>query len=121
MREALEASGLALIQLVTPVTPRERLARLCRESRGFVYAVTATGTTGGTAGASEGLFAYLDGLRAVSSLPVMAGFGIQRREQVEEIASHADGIIVGSALIEAMERGERPAAFLNRLLSNDAE
>ncbi len=121
MRDALDAEGLALIQLVTPVTPRERLIRLCSASRGFVYAVTMTGTTGGTSGVSVGLAGYLDGLRAISPLPVMAGFGIQRREQVEEIASHADGIIVGSALIEALERGERPAAFLRRLMPNGSD
>jgi tryptophan synthase alpha chain len=121
MRGPLDSNGLALIQLVTPVTPRERLIRLCNESRGFVYAVTMTGTTGGASGVSAGLSGYLDGLRAISPLPVMAGFGIQRREQVEEIASHADGIVVGSALIEALDRGERPAAFLSRLMSNGLE
>ncbi len=122
MREALDSEGLALIQLVTPVTPEERLARLCNASRGFVYAVTMTGTTGGAAvGYASGLAEYLDRLRALSPLPVIAGFGIQRADQVAEIAPHADGIVVGSALIEALERGEPAAAFLERLVANGSE
>jgi tryptophan synthase alpha chain len=117
-REAFEKEGLALIQLVTPVTPHERLVRLCRASRGFVYAVTMTGTTGGAPGDSPGMIEYLDRLRAISPLPVLAGFGIQRPEQVRALSAHADGIVVGSALIEALERGESPAAFLHRLIED---
>jgi len=113
-RAALDARGLALVQLVTPATPRERLRDLTAASSGFVYAVTRTGTTGAGELPAE-LADYLDAVKAVSKVPVCAGFGVRERAQVELIGRHADGVIVGSALVEVLERGEDPAAFLRSL------
>jgi tryptophan synthase alpha chain len=115
LRSALDACGLALIQLVTPATPAGRAARLCEASRGFVYAVTVRGITGGAQAADSGVGEYLDRLRAVSPLPVCAGFGVRGREQVRGLSGHADGVIVGSALVEALEAGRDPVAFLQSL------
>ncbi len=117
LRTALEARGLALIQLVTPTTPPERLKVLCAASRGFVYAVTMTGTTGGTKELPASVGSYLDQVRELSSLPVCAGFGVRRAEQVSSLAPHADGVIVGSALVEQLESGGDPVAFLRGLRS----
>ena len=115
IRAALEAKGLGLIQLVTPATPDERLATLCAASRGFVYAVTITGITGGDAGLPADLAGYLDKVSAVSDIPVCAGFGIRESGDVAAVGAHAAGAIVGSALVEVLERGEDPTAFLNSL------
>jgi tryptophan synthase alpha chain len=115
IRAALEAKGLGLIQLVTPATPEERLATLCDASRGFVYAVTITGITGGDAGLPADLAGYLDKVSAVSDIPVCAGFGIREAGDVAAVGAHAAGAIVGSALVEVLERGEDPTAFLNSL------
>jgi tryptophan synthase alpha chain len=115
LRAALSPHGLALVQMVTPVTPVERLAMLCRASEGFVYAVTMTGTTGKTVAVPQDVLAYLDRVRKVSPLPVCAGFGIRNREQVQRLAGHVDGIVVGSALVEVLERGEDPGEFLRGL------
>lgn len=112
---ALSARGLALVQMVTPVTPAERQRTLCAASQGFVYAVTMTGTTGRTVAVPDEVIRYLDGVRSVSPLPVCAGFGIRSREQVERLRSHVDGVIVGSALVECLERNEDPARFLRTL------
>jgi tryptophan synthase alpha chain len=112
---ALDERGMALVQLVTPVTPADRLELLCRRSQGFVYAVTVTGTTGGDAGGNAAMLEYLDRVRAVAPVPVLAGFGIRTAVQVQALASHADGVIVGSALIEVLERGDDPIAFLRAL------
>ncbi|HEU4617622.1 MAG TPA: tryptophan synthase subunit alpha [Gammaproteobacteria bacterium] len=109
---ALDAAGLALVQLVTPATPAERLRRLCEASTGFVYAVTRTGITGAGQGLKDELAAYLDAVKSASSLPVCAGFGVRTPEHVELIGRHADGVIVASALVELLERGGDPAAFL---------
>lgn len=114
-RAALETSGLGLIQLVTPATPDERLARLCDASRGFVYAVTITGVTGGETGLPDDLARYLDKVSGLSALPVCAGFGIRAATDVGAVGRHAAGAIVGSALVEALERGDDPAVFLNSL------
>lgn len=114
LREPLEAQGLALVQLVTPATPEARLLKLARASRGFLYAVTRTGITGGGA-LPGGLADYLDKVTAVSPLPVCAGFGIRKPEDVAAVGRHAAGAIVGSALVEVLERGEDPGTFLREL------
>lgn len=114
LRAACAASGVGLVQLVTPVTPPERLAALAGASRGFVYTVTMTGVTGGEALPTD-LTAYLARVRAAARAPVCAGFGIRRPEQVTALAGHADGVIVGSAVIDTLARGGDPVAFLNGL------
>jgi len=111
---ALEPHGLALVQMVTPATPPERLKRLCAASSGFVYAVTRTGVTGDAALPPE-TAEYLAAVKAASRLPVCAGFGVRRADQVELLGAHADGAVVGSALVEVLERGEDPALFLRSL------
>ena len=112
---ALEPLALALVQLVTPATPAQRLQRLCAASQGFVYAVTRLGITGGEATLPPETKDYLAAVKAASTLPVCAGFGVRRPEQVAMIGAHVDGVIVGSALVEVLERGADPAAFLRSL------
>lgn len=115
LRVALESEGVGLIQLVTPATPGHRLKVLAGVSKGFVYAVTITGITGGDAGLPPDLADYLDKVAASSGLPVCAGFGIRSADDVANVGRHAAGAIVGSALVEVLERGEDPAAFLRTL------
>ncbi len=112
---ALAAEGVGLIQLVTPATPVERMKVLAGASRGFLYAVTITGITGGDSGLPAELADYLDQVSDLSELPVCAGFGIRTAEDVVNVGKHAAGAIVGSALVEALERGEDPGAFLLQL------
>ncbi|HTC38956.1 MAG TPA: tryptophan synthase subunit alpha [Steroidobacteraceae bacterium] len=120
LHQALEAEGLALVQMVTPVTPPERLKMLCREAKGFVYAVTMTGTTGRPA---DGKFSdvplevleYMDRVKQLSRVPVCAGFGIRSARQVARFAPHVDGVVVGSALVETLEKGDDVRAFLKSL------
>jgi tryptophan synthase alpha chain len=115
MRGALDREGLALVQMVTPVTPPERMRMLCEASQGFVYAVTMTGTTGRSVAVPEEVLAYMDRVREVSPVPVCAGFGIRSAEQVARMRGHVDGVVVGSALVEVLERREDPADFLGSL------
>lgn len=112
---ALDAKGLALVQLVSPITAPARLAAAAKASRGFLYAVNVTGITGGAVEGSGALKAYLGRCVEASGVPVCAGFGIRRPEQVRDLGSVVPGVIVGSALVEALERGESPAAFLEAL------
>ena len=88
---------------------------LCKHAEGFVYAVTMTGTTGKQVATPSEVLRYMDGVRAVSNVPVCAGFGIRTRDQVQAIKGHADGVVVGSALVEVLERGEDPVKFLKSL------
>jgi tryptophan synthase alpha chain len=115
LRKALDAKGVAMIQMVTPVTKPERLKQLCEASQGFVYAVTMTGTTGKNVSIPIEVVSYLDRVRSLTKTPVCAGFGIRSREQVELLRGHVDGVVVGSALVEVLERGGNPTEWLGTL------
>jgi tryptophan synthase alpha chain len=115
LRSALAPHGLALVQMVTPVTPPERLARVASASQGFVYAVTMTGTTGHVIAAPRDIADYLVRVRAAALVPVCAGFGIRSREQVDALRGLVDGVIIGSALVEVVERGESAQQWLATL------
>jgi tryptophan synthase alpha chain len=115
LHQALAAEGLALVQMVTPVTGAERLTELCAASEGFVYAVTMTGTTGKAVTIPPETLDYLARVRQRAALPVCAGFGIRSREHIARLKGHVDGVIVGSALVEVLERGDDPAAWLAAL------
>jgi tryptophan synthase alpha chain len=115
LRRALDAHGLALVQFVTPVTPEARLTTLCEGTSGFIYAVTMTGTTGKNVAVPQDVLDYFARVKRVSPYPVCAGFGIRSHDQVAKLAPHVDGVIVGSALVEVIERGDDPAAFLRAL------
>ena len=115
LRAALAKTGVALVQMVTPVTTPTRLAEVCAASEGFVYAVTMTGTTGKSVAVPDTVLDYLDRVTAASPVPVCAGFGIRSREQIEKLRGHVAGVVVGSALVEVLERGEDPTAWLQGL------
>lgn len=115
LRAALNSRDVSLVQFVTPVTPVERMKMLCEASQGFLYAVTMTGTTGKNVAVPQEALDYFDQVRKLSPVPVCAGFGIRSREQVAKLRSHVDGVIVGSALVEVLERGEDPAQWLASL------
>jgi tryptophan synthase alpha chain len=113
-RSTLVNAGLASIQLVTPLTEAGRRAALLEASTGFVYAVTRVGTTGSTVDVGP-VLEFLDELRVESRVPVCAGFGIRDAKQVRTLKGHADGVIVGSALMEVLEQGGNPGAWLREL------
>jgi tryptophan synthase alpha chain len=116
--KALAPHGLALIRMVTPVTTPARLERLARDAQGFIYAVSMTGTTGravSAGGVPQDTLDYLDRVRQLASVPVCAGFGIREHAQVAALAPHVDGVVIGSAVIEAMEKGASTSELLRRL------
>ena len=115
LQAALNEREIALVQMVTPVTKPDRLKQLCTGSQGFIYAVTMTGTTGKNVAVPTQVTAYLDGVRELARVPVCAGFGIRSREQVELLRGHVDGVVIGSALVEVLERGEDATEWLHKL------
>jgi len=115
LRESLAQQGVALVQMVTPVTTTQRMQEVCAASEGFVYAVTMTGTTGKNVAVPDTVIEYLERVRAHSPVPVCAGFGIRSAEQVSKLKGHVEGVVVGSALVEVLERGEDPTAWLRAL------
>jgi tryptophan synthase alpha chain len=115
LRRVLAARGLALIHLVAPTTPVARQKQVARASRGFLYAVSVTGVTGARRSLPADTIRFLKGLRRVSPVPVALGFGISTPDQARTLAPHADGLIVGSALIERLRR-RQPVFPLARAL-----
>ncbi|HXR92177.1 MAG TPA: tryptophan synthase subunit alpha, partial [Steroidobacteraceae bacterium] len=115
LRGCLDAHDIALVQMVTPVTPPARMKMLCAHAQGFVYAVTMTGTTGKNVAVPAEVTRYLDSVRSLSPVPVCAGFGIRSRDQVKLLKGHVDGVVIGSALVEVLERAEDPAKWLQTL------
>ena len=115
MRDALGRWGGSLVQLVAPTTPETRLGRLAAASDGFVYAVTVAGVTGGRLRVGDDELEYLRRVRSASALPVLAGFGVRTAGDVAALAPHVDGVVVGSALLDAIDRGEGPASFIGGL------
>jgi tryptophan synthase alpha chain len=91
------------------------MERLCAASKGFVYAVTIRGITGSTSELPAEVPAYLDRVKSMVDIPVCAGFGVRQAAQVNMLGKHADGVIVGSALVEQLEAGNDPVEFLESL------
>lgn len=107
--QVLAPRGVGYIPLIAPNTPLERV----KESEtglenSFLYVITVMGITGARAELPSDLADRLDSIRAVAHLPVAAGFGISTKAQAEEVCRHADGFIVGSALVKRLGEGKEP-------------
>jgi tryptophan synthase alpha chain len=102
---AVAASPLALIRLVAPTTSPARLADVVRGARGFVYFISRLGVTGVRTEAPPDLETQVARIRAVTPLPVAVGFGISTPAQAAAAARVADGVVVGSALVDVLARG----------------
>lgn len=106
-REVTLAKGIALIALLAPTTSTERLARIAERAQGFLYYISTTGVTGPRDRLRTDLHSRVRAIRSVSTLPVAVGFGISSPEQAEVVAGLADGVVVGSALVERLGRDRR--------------
>lgn len=123
LRTAASQHGIALIFLVTPTSPDERLAQVAaaaKDSGGFLYCVSLSGTTGARDRLPEHLGEFLARVRSHSDLPLAVGFGVSRAEHVAEISTMADGAVVASALLNAVDavpESERVSAAVEYLRS----
>jgi tryptophan synthase alpha chain len=109
------ANGLALVYLVAPTTPRERRRRIASRTRGFLYCVSLVGVTGARTRLARGVGRLIRDVKAESSVPVAVGFGVSRPAQVQALANlGADGVIVASALVDALGPDGRDVAELGR-------
>lgn len=111
LRAAFAAEELPLIPLAAPTTPPDRLRELGRRARGFVYLIARTGVTGSGSGADRRLRGQIAALRDATDLPIVIGFGIADADAARRAAALADGIVVGSALVQRLgEEGAEAAA-----------
>jgi len=110
--------GLALVYLVAPTTPAERRARIAARSGGFLYCVSLVGVTGARRSLPRSVGRLVREVRAISPVPVAVGFGVSRPAHARALArAGADGIIVASALVDALGPDGRDLVALGRLVS----
>jgi tryptophan synthase alpha chain len=109
LEAAAAASGRALAFLIAPTSPQDRIATIAAHSTGFTYLVSLTGVTGAREALPAGLPEFVASVRAVARSPLAVGFGISTQAQARAVAELADGVIVGSALINAVRGGNEPA------------
>lgn len=115
----LRPAGIDLVRMVAPTTPEGRLRQIATRARGFLYLVSVTGVTGSRNELPAGLEDLIRRVRAVSAAPVCVGFGISGPEAAARIGSAADGVILGSALVETIRRaGSDPAGEVRRFLGD---
>jgi tryptophan synthase alpha chain len=109
---AMSVHDLSPVFLAAPTSPDERLRRIAEASRGFVYAVSRTGVTGQRQQLADDARKLVNRLRRVTKLPIALGFGISSPDQFAEVGEFADAVVVGSAIVETIEknRGREAAA-----------
>ena len=107
--EMAAARGIHLIPLLAPTSSESRIADACESAGGFIYCVSLTGVTGARGAASDSAPALVERVRRHTDLPILVGFGVSRPEHLDEIATYADGAVVGSALLDAIDKAPADA------------
>jgi tryptophan synthase alpha chain len=110
LERVVTASPLALIRLIAPTTTPARLARAAHGASGFIYLISRLGVTGMRDQVPTDVASHVTRIRAVTPLPVAVGFGISTAAQAQAAARVADGVVVGSALVEALGAGDLKVA-----------
>jgi tryptophan synthase alpha chain len=118
---ALEKAALDAVLLAAPTTTPARLALLARETRGFLYYVSLTGVTGARQSLATGIEEGVRAVRALTDVPVCVGFGVGTPEQAAEIGRYADGVVVGGAIVDRIERAANPDAAVTEVARFVAE
>ncbi|BEV00683.1 tryptophan synthase subunit alpha [Novosphingobium olei] len=115
---ALRAKGISPIRLATPTTDDARLPAVLEDSSGFLYYVSVAGITGKQSAALDSIEQAMQRLKAHAEIPVAVGFGVRTPEQAGPIARVADGVVVGSALVDLIaEHGANAAEPVRKLVS----
>ena len=96
-------NNIDLIRLITPTTNKQRLKTILNNASGFLYYVTVTGITGQNSANLKELETSINLIRSESNLPIVAGFGIKSRKDVENISAFTDGVVVGSSIVNIIK------------------
>lgn len=110
-------NGVDLILLAAPTSTDARLARIAAAASGFIYCVSTTGVTGARAALSAGLPDFVARVRSHTDLPLAVGFGVSSAAQAGEVARYADGVIIGSSLVDIVRKNEDMDAALGGMRS----
>jgi tryptophan synthase alpha chain len=118
----MRANGLCAIYLIAPTTPQQRIERIVKRGMGFIYYISREGVTGMQTKVSDTIGEMTNQIRAHTDLPIAVGFGVSNPEQAKEVARSAEGVVVGSAIVNQIgEQGSSPdlvtevAAFVKSL------
>jgi tryptophan synthase alpha chain len=114
-RSSLERHGLDTIFLAAPTSSRERIQRIAQSSRGFVYVVSRAGVTGTQDALSGTILPTITSVREFTDLPIAVGFGISRPDHVKAVWRIADGAVVGSAIVEQIEKAASSDGFARKI------
>ncbi|MDA1188128.1 MAG: tryptophan synthase subunit alpha [Chloroflexi bacterium] len=105
-----EAKNLHLIPLLAPTSTDERIEKACKGAKGFIYCVSVTGVTGARTQLSSGVNDLVSRVKRFTNLPVMVGFGVSKQEHIEAIGKYADGAVVASAMLDAIDKAPKEKA-----------
>ena len=112
----IRSASLDTVLMVAPTSPPERIANICSHSSGFVYCVTVTGITGIRKDLPDGVLELLAEVKKHTTLPVAAGFGISRQDHLKALRGKLDAAVVGSAIVDEIERGGDGVSLVRELL-----
>jgi tryptophan synthase alpha chain len=116
---ALRVAGVAMIRLATPTTDAARLPAVLDGASGFLYYVSVAGITGKQQAALDDITAAVGRLKGATDLPIAVGFGVRTPEQAAAIAGHADGVVVGSAIVDLVgQHGAKAAGPVRDLVAS---
>ena len=113
--------GVKTVFIVAPTTPDTRLEVICKAASGFIYYVSREGVTGVREKLSDGIKARVDQIKAHTDLPVVVGFGISNAEHVHTVSQAADGVVVGSALVNCIANNLGDADSIQKALRSKME
>ncbi len=119
LRRAADACQIDLVFFVAPTSTDAGIAAACQAATGFIYCIAVTGVTGARAQLDPAVLPLIESVRRHSQLPIMVGFGISKPEHLEALAGKADGVIVASALLDAIAQAPEDAATEVRRFLND--
>ena len=115
-RRNVEGDNVFHIRLIAPTTSPERMKNIAAKAKGFLYYVSREGVTGEQKTISSTLSETVRRLRGITSLPIAVGFGISNPEQAREVASHADAVVVGSAIVDLIAKHGKGSELIEKVI-----
>ncbi len=109
LRAQCEQAGIALVNMIAPTTSDSRALQIAQSALGFIYLISVAGTTGARGEFAPETVAYIQKTRALTDKPLCVGFGISKAAHINQLHDHADGFIVGSALVNAIDAQQEHA------------
>lgn len=117
LEEIMDYEKLCLIPLVAP-TSKDRIKKIIEGCNGFVYCVSSLGVTGGKSNFFTDIKTYLQDVKKKSNLPIAVGFGVSTKEDIKELEGYVDGVIVGSAIVQEIQRSKGNIVELKKYINN---